>query len=325
MGYIIKKNSGQEVTESFDWENAKVEVKHPTEPTLGRIVIASKWDGEITTAKQLLHKVCDAWPDVQRLDCLITPAAFLDIYWVNPSIHVDKPREPAKGVLDRFITKAQEQCDLLLQDVDLRQKLKSHTRYLGIGIDITLCKDENQKLMLINQSSVKKKKKGSKYPPHAEMVAIFDLKDGTYQWTGKSFPRTRQENHLIRCKDLDSHFMGLEIGKTLVLCCHDLVVFSNRGKKNTKADSWRQNIREDFRKKAREKSTEIVLHFYHEAKSSLTWIFEWTELLRISTHIDKYIGNGVFQNKKNNPDRLEIVLDKTKYGNILDFIIYHNQ
>jgi hypothetical protein len=306
MAFIIKKSTGQEVSGSFDRENAKVEVKYITEPTLGRIVIAGKWDGEISYAKRLLHKVCDAWPNVQMLDCLITPAAFLNIYWVNPSIQVENPREPAKDVLGRLITKAQEQCDLLLQDKDLRQKLKSQTRYLVIGIDITPCKDECKHTKITKESSEKKKKKGGNYPLHAEMAAIFDLANG--------------EGKVIRFDDIDTHFFDLKIGRTLVLVCHDLKVFSSRGKATTKS-SWRKGIRDNFCKKVKEKEPEFVLHLYHYASSSRTWTSEWNELKNSSKSIKHYTSSGVYQVKVDKPNRLEDILEKTKCGNTLDFII----
>jgi len=64
--------------------------------------------------------------------------------------------------------------------------------------------------------------------PHIELVFLVDLKNNKFYWTGKSYPASGQQNGLVRITDLKSHFLDLNVGKLMILGCHDLMMFSNR-------------------------------------------------------------------------------------------------
>ena len=85
------------------------------------------------------------------------------------------------------------------------------------------------------------------------MVCLIDLKNYEFHWTGKSYPIPNQEKELVRIVNLKSHFLILEdIGKVMILGCHDLNIFNPRSDKN--AEGWRKKVKEDFKELAKTKN-----------------------------------------------------------------------
>ncbi|MFQ6052226.1 MAG: hypothetical protein ACE5K4_11115 [Candidatus Hydrothermarchaeota archaeon] len=79
---------------------------------------------------------------------------------------------------------------------------------------------------------------------HIEFVFLIDLRSKKFYWTGKSYPTTNQQNGLVRIADLKTHFFDLDIGKVMILGCHDLSIFSPRSKN---AKGWRRKVNDDFK------------------------------------------------------------------------------
>lgn len=285
--------------------HSDIEVKKDIDPFLARIVISGKWDCDVNTAKRILHKICDKWPKGNKVKCLITCGAFLNFDWPKSLNNVGNNLFPHEKALYLLKTEALKQCDLLI-DEELRKKLLHQTDYITIGIDSR--KDKiSLSNVLINQF-------------HAEMVAILDLRTKQYFWTGKSYPTAGQENGLVRFQNLDSHFLELSFGKVMMLGCHDLNVFSPRGKVTTRKN-WRKKIRKDFYKIIKQENPKIVLHHPHTTDSSRIWTPAWNELVKIAPTIKEYISAGRFFNKNGVRSKLNNVLSKTKLGNTIDFIV----
>ncbi len=200
---------------------SEIEIIEDINPSLARIVIAGDWGGELDTSKNILHKICDKWPQNKKVDCLITCGAFLTFDWLHSVTDVGNNKNPSKEVLDLLTALAIKHCELLLDD-DLRKRLNNYTDYLTIGIDSY--KDK----ISLSKVSIRQL--------HIEIVTLLDLKTNRYFLTGKSYPTAGQENGLVRFQDLETHFVDLPIGKVLILGCHDLNVFSPRGKVTTKKE-----------------------------------------------------------------------------------------
>lgn len=283
-----------------------VEIKVDPTPSLARIIIAGDWQGDVHTAKILLNEVCDNWPEGKKVDCLITCGAFLKFRWPESLTDVGDNKFPSESALNSLIAESERRCDLLM-DEDLRKRLSACTDYMTIGIDT-----ENEKISLANVSIRN---------PHAELVALFNLREKQYRWTGKSFPTSGQENGLIRFPDLSTHFVDLPFGKVMVLGCHDLNAFSRRGKGTAKSE-WRIKARDEFYKAVRKERPEIVLHHPHTTDSSRIWTASWNELEKTARSIEKYAGSGRYY-RSEGPQRspLDVVLKKTKLGNTVDFVV----
>jgi hypothetical protein len=283
----------------------EIEVKEDPNPTLARIVISGDWEGDINTSKNILHKICDKWPESKKVDCLITCGAFLSFDWPLSIADVGNNKYPNEKALDLLTTLALKHCELLI-DEELRKKLISHTDYITIGID-----SYKDKISLSNVSIRQL---------HVELVALLDLKTNKYFLTGKSYPTVGQENGLVRFQDLLTHFVDLPIGKVLILGCHDLNVFSPRGKVTTKKE-WRKQIRENFYDIIQKEKPTTILHHPHTTDSSKIWTPSWNELMKLAPNIERYISAGRYYNKNRTRSDINDVLSKTKLGNTIDFIV----
>jgi hypothetical protein len=282
-----------------------IEVKEDINPSLARIVIDGDWEGNINTSKKILHKICDKWPHGKKVNCLITCGAFLNFDWPQSITDVGNDKYPNEKALDSLKSKAEKYCKFLI-DEELRKKLNRYADYITIGID-----SYKDKISLSNVSIRQL---------HVELVALLDLKTNKYSWTGKSYPTTGQENRLVRFQDLKTHFVELPFGKVLILGCHDLNVFSPRGKVTTK-NEWRKQIRKGFYNIVKKETPTIVLHHPHTTDSSRIWTGAWNELMKVAPTIKEYISAGRYFNSNGERSDINDVLRKTKFGDTIDFIV----
>ncbi|MBP7795956.1 MAG: hypothetical protein KA059_04180 [Elusimicrobiales bacterium] len=284
------------------WE---IKVKQDPKPSLARIVIAGEWNRDVATSKNLLQKVCAKWPKGKRVNYLITCGDFLNFDWPKSLTDVGNNKDQNKKTLNLLISEAKKQCDLLISK-KLRKKLLRYTDFITIGIDSH--KDETS----INNGSIRQL--------DVELVALVDLKTKRYYWTGKSYPTVEQQDGLIRISDLKTHFINLKIGKVMILGCHDLNVFSPRGKAVTKSE-WRKEIREGFYDIVKREKPSVILHHPHITDSSKTWTSAWNELIKTTHSVKKYISAGRYFNQHIERSCLNEVLDNTKRGDTIDFIV----
>jgi len=275
-------------------------------PKLARIIIKGEWRGDVNTSKKLLKEVCDSWPNGIRAVCLVTCGAFLNFGWPDLSKEdIGNNRAPKKEALNLLISKAQEQCDLLI-DEEMRKELAAHTDYVTIGVDSY--KDK------ISTSCTKISQ------DHIELVALINLKTGQYHWTGKSYLTIGQERKLVRIQDLRTHFIEISIGKAMILGCHDLTLFNPRSIATTKAE-WRIKIRDDFFKIIKEEQPTIILHHPHTTESPKTWGTSWGGVTRTVPTVTNYISAGRYIKRSEKSATLNEVLQNTKCGSTIDFII----
>ena len=94
---------------------------------------------------------------------------------------------------------------------------RGRTAFLTLGIDL-------------DDGGGKRDMEVSSQRLHAELVAIFDVEKGAVvRWTGKSYPVSWQEGTLVQEPTLTSHRFECGTERALILGCHDLNMFSERG------------------------------------------------------------------------------------------------
>lgn len=203
------------------------------------------------------------------------------------------------------MVKDAEKCVKSVLTQNLRSKLRRVTNYITLGVD-----SRKQKISTtqnyINQL-------------HIELVFLVDLKNNKFYWTGKSYPTQNQENGLVRIVDLNTHFFDLDVGKVMILGCHDLTIYNPRSKS---AKDWRKEVNEEFKKLAQKKRPEIVLQHPHTTVKIRTWLNAWNGLKKMLSSVKIYAGAGRYHEPdREEYDKLDDVLKYTKFGDTIDFII----
>ena len=103
--------------------------------------------------------------------------------------------------------------------------------------------------------------------------------------------------------------------------CHDLSLFNPR---SIIAKGWRREINDQFKILASEEEPILVLHHPHTAVKKRTWLNAWDCLKRTLPFVKQYYSAGRYFEPDSNSlewDPLDKVLQITKNGNSLDFII----
>jgi len=293
--------------ETEGWD---IKVIEEPSPTFARIIIARQWDGDLREAKNLLEQVCSKWPKGQKVKCILTCGGFLQFDWPKRITRGDigDNRDPEKGPMNDLVKEAEE-CARNFLDSGLSRKLGKVADYITLGIDSYKAK------ISTTQNYIGEL--------HVELVCLFDLRNHGFYWTGKSYPTNAQERGLVRISDLSEHFFNLrDLGKVMVLGCHDLNIFNNRNMTNTR--KWRRNMKADFRALAQKKKPSIVLHHPHTTVTKGTWRNAWSTMRNIIPSVRVYAGAGRYyedDRKRADWDDLNDVLEATKKNaNSIDFI-----
>ena len=196
-----------------------IEVRNAQSPQIGRVIMDGAWSGDLIASRRLLGDVAQALSANQRLACLCTCGAFVRFDWPE-----NLPRQgcmaPSPAFIEALIASAEATvCNNVLTD-DVVARLRDRCDWLTLGVDTKKSKVSTTH-NAINE-------------PHAELVCIVDLGHRTFRWTGKFYPTTGQEGTIVRFPDLESHFVDLNCGQTMILGCHDLSVYSPRGQEEAR-------------------------------------------------------------------------------------------
>lgn len=284
----------------------KIEIRMDQDPFLARIIIADKWEGKTENVKKLLEEIYNEWPKGTKVKFLITCGGFIqfDLPKDVTRKRINNPQNPDSEIVNILVKEAEKYVESVLTE-DLRNKLKEVTDYVTLGVDSY--KDKiSATSIYINQ-------------PHIELVFLFDLKNNKLYYTGKSYPTPKQQNSLVRNTDLKSHFFNLDIGKVMILGCHDLSLFNPRSKN---AKGWRKEVNRKFKELAKKEEPKIVLHHPHTTVKIRTWLNAWNGLKKALPSVQIYAGAGRYHEiDQEGCDKLDDVLKYTKCGNTLDFII----
>lgn len=283
-----------------------ITIRGESNPFLARVIIAGDWNGSVEVAKELLQKIYEKWPKGNKVKFLITCGGFMNFEWPASLSYSDigDGKNPNSQAVKVLVEEAKKYCELLLNG-DVYEKLRKCTDYLTLGVDSFKGKISLTKTYISE--------------PHIELVLLVDSRTKSYYWTGKSYPTPNQEKGLIRIFNLRTHFFNLDVGKVMILGCHDITIFNPRSKN---AKGWRAEVNKEFQKLAREEKPVIVLQHPHTTDSILTWAAAWGGIKRILPTVKEYASAGRYYNPKGERSPLVNVLAKTKCCNTVDFVVH---
>lgn len=287
---------------SKNWE---IEVRQDPNPFLARVIIADEWEGSPEEAKSLIENICKKWPKDRKVKFLITCGGFIQFDWPE-SISWECNIYPNENSLKKLLKEAEILAKNFL-NCGLDKKLNKFTDYITLGIDTYKDKISTTK------NHIKQ--------PHIELVFLVDLKNNKFYWTGKSYPTPAQQSGLLRIANLKTHFFDLDIGKVMILGCHDLTIFNPRSEN---AKGWREKTNKEFRELAIKEKPEIVLQHPHTTVKKKTWLNAWNCLIKTLPSVNHYAGSGRYYESDRDLsewDTLEDVLKSTKNTSTIDFII----
>jgi hypothetical protein len=201
-----------------------------------------------------------------------------------------------------------EDCIKKVLNEDLLNKIKKISDYISIGIDSIKEKTSTR----YNDNS----------RPHIELVFLIDLKRNNRYWTGKTYPTTKQEKYLLDIEDYKTHFINLpEVGKIMILGCHDLNMFNCRAWLTT--GEKRKRVKSEFIKLAKNENPICVLHHPHTYAKIRTWANGFNGLKKFLPSIKYFISTGKYYEANNDKAKwteINKLLKYSKIGNSIDFL-----
>lgn len=287
-----------------DMDLSKIHVKVFDEPgaRVARVVLtgslARAWRSMSNpeSARVILQKVVEAWPQGHPVDYLITFGGFQRFKWPLPvvgshdgiswSSMAALASAEAKKCLEGAITNA----------------LAGHVKYITIGIDSSSVEHDHSK-------------------PEVELVGLFSIDGTEEQWTGKSKPVPAQMVGLMKAP-LETHFQTVGNEHIVVLGCHDLNLFSGRA--YTNSSPRKKTDLGAFRRKLTEWSPTVVLQHPHTTDSNRTWLAGWSGVRTLSgKSLHTATGGVCYKGSDGKPPRspLSSVLLATRFGPTLDFVL----
>lgn len=225
-------------------------------PRIGRVVVRGQASDPVDGQAMLLDVLKNRWPETLHLKFLITPGGFVvapfprhwsgGIGWSSQPADLDALRTHAARALSRTVTGR------------VLRAAEGKIDALTVGIDLS--RDDRQE--------------------HAELVAVYELSSRRVFWTGKSYPTSDQERHLVQVVDLSTHLLEVADERVLVLGCHDLNMFSPRGWANQARGGVRRQRCEEMRRLARRFEPTMVLQHPHSTDTPNIWRTAWAGLAR---------------------------------------------
>ena len=225
-------------------------------PLIGRVVVHGQPGGPADGEIMLLNVLTKRWPQGLHLKFLITPGGFVvapfptrwrgGVSWNSRASDLDALRVHAERILLRTVTER------------VLRAAEGKIDILTIGIDLS--RDDGEE--------------------HAELVAVHELASRRCFWTGKSYPTSDQERHLVQVVDLSTHLLEIADERVLVLGCHDLNMFSPRSQANQSPGGVRRHRCEEMRKLTRQFKPTIVLHHPHSTDTPNIWRTAWGGLVK---------------------------------------------
>jgi len=289
-----------------EWE---IEIKEDLDAFLSRIVIAGEWDGNVDKVKKVLEDIYKNWPRGKRVKFIVTCGAFIQFDFPKSlsSEEIGNNKDPESTGVNTLVEEAKKCLRVVLSD-GLSEKLKEIADYITFGID------SRKKKISTTQNFISQ--------PHIELAFLIDLMKGEFLWTGKSYPTTAQEKGLVRISDLKTHFFNLkDVGRTMILGCHDLNIFNNRNWERT--GQWRKGIKTRFRNLAKSEKPVYVLHHPHTTVKKRTWLIPWSNLRKEIPSVKYYLGSvRYYEPEQTSWDSIEEVLEGTKSCNTIDVIVW---
>ena len=155
---------------------------------------------------------------------------------------------------------------------DVLDLARQRARFLTIGVDLNIERHKEERIHNGHQC----RPKCPVACTHVELVAVLDTTSGTVvRWTGKSYPVDSQQHTLVHVTDLRSHLLDIRSERLLILGCHDLQLFINRGRKSLHGPTRKEMRRQHIQKLASKFRPTIILHHPHSTYSPKVWLSAW--------------------------------------------------
>ena len=226
---------------------------------IGRLVLtgsaAKVKRSSIDDSRAILATALCALADADlRLDLLVTPAGFLDVKhgtgwsgskgWHTSTADFTELADRARAAVPSLITP---------EVLSLADGTVGH---LVLGIDIWPTEGKR---------------------PYGETACMVGVPNGSViHVTGKSFPNSEQQGHLIREPDLANHMCDVEGKRVAILVCHDFAAWHPRGIAARRGT--RKAVGDEFNELIAREAPTIVLHLPHTLEKVRTWAPAWSTL-----------------------------------------------
>ena len=264
----------------------------------------------VDDARRMLLKALTPhkWPP-GRAEFIVTPGGFVRIPFQFGDIqggwcsehHFDRLKVPGADAVKRLLTKK------------VLRYLVDRAKFLTIGIDLNNTDDKFSD------------------ETHAELVALVDVELGeVIHWTGKSYPTTgaNDQSRTLVQAPLQSHCFAYGRDRILILGCHDLHMFSGRGRKSAFGRTHKECRSADMLRLAQEFGPRIVLHHPHTTYSPRVWQGAWGKLLKEQlTTVESwasgiaFCGNPECPRKWKRHQTIEQTCDKTRSADVVDVTV----
>ena len=176
-----------------------------------------------------------------------------------------------KRDLDKLIPHAEAAVDAVMRG-EVLKAARRRTQFLTLGVDLNGDRNKEERI----RGNHECRRTCPRTCTHAELVAVLDTESGkVVQWTGKSYPTKGQQHTLVQVKDLDTHFLELGSERLLLLGCHDLHLFSGRGRRSINGPTSKEMRRRRMLKRARKFKPTMIFHHPHTTYSQKVWDGAW--------------------------------------------------
>ncbi len=156
---------------------------------------------------------------------------------------------------------------------ELLQKARQRTRFLTLGVDLNVGWHKEERI----RDNHHCRSACPQACTHAELVAVLDTASGkVVHWTGKSYPVDSQQHTLVHVTDLRSHLLDTGSESILVLGCHDLHLFSGRGRPSAYGPTPKEIRRQRMGELAGKFRPTMILHHPHSTYSPRVWAGAWS-------------------------------------------------
>ena len=263
-------------------------------PLIVRIVVNGSPPLDVSGVQKMLLQAFSNDSRKGKATFVITPGGFIQAQFPR---NYDGKRGWNSRPSDfrKLIPHAQKAVENVVT-TEVLKVIRRRADFLTVGIDL-------------NYDKGKHKMDGEPRDTHAELIAVVKTVSGEItHWTGKSYPTRSQETTLVHETDLRSHLFRCGNERVLILGCHDLNMFSNRGYVNQKPNGPRRKRCNRMRKLVREFKPTIVLHHPHSTDSPRIWSTAWSGALQFlprerNGQIHSYASGIAYYNTLENPRR----------------------
>lgn len=270
---------------------------------IGRVVLIPDRDRTMYSFAGVLRELYRSYQST-KLTFLVTQGGCIEFPWpkkISKPISVDNCTKQEMAALCASASEALRKQLSALSKKE-RSWLKQNVRFIAVGLD------------------------GSNAVNSIELVGIYDVRRGKVtHWTGKSHPVNSQKDRLVKVTDLETHFINLAGHKLMVLGCHDLNMFSPRSRATAKGSKHESILR--MASLMKKYKPEVVLQLPHKTDSPNIWNLAWKTLEKDYASIEHYASGILYYRGGRKPRGvLQDVCDKTKKGDVMDFVLrYSNE